>query len=199
MNRRIGLISSSIHLCAAIGFVLCLIIGVSFGNYLLGMVLALSFLPLTCAYSAFSKTENKAASLIAIAFACVYAVIILLVYYANVTTVLLDELSPQARQIISTHEFGLFFNYDLLGYGIMSLSAFFTGVTIEINGGKNIWLKRLLLIHGVFVVAAVIPMLGLFSSDSPQSSNIGQIIQSIWCLYFSAIDILSFAYFSKQV
>ncbi len=199
MNRRIGVTSSAIHLCSALGFVLCLIIGSSFGNYLSGMALALSFIPLICSFSSYSKVENKTASFIAIAFACIYVTLILLVYYANVTTVRLDSLTQQAYQMISTQEFGLFFNYDLLGYGIMSLSAFFIGLTIESSTKEGVWLRRLLLSHGVFFISSfLIPLLGLFSVDSPQSSNIGQIIQSVWCIYFSAIDILSLAYFSKQ-
>ncbi len=199
MNRKIGVISSVIHLCAVLGFVLCLIIGSSFGNYLFGMFIALSFIPLICTFSIYSKTENKVASYIAIAFASIYAVLILLVYFANVTTVRLDSLNQQANQMISTREFGLFFNYDLLGYGIMSLSAFFIGLAIECNTKSETWLKRLLLIHGVFFVSSfILPMLGLFSADLQQSSNIGPIIQSFWCIYFSAIDVLSFIYFKKQ-
>ena len=199
MNQKIGAMSSAIHLCAALGFVLCLIVGSSFGNYLFGMALALCFIPLICAFSSYNEEKNRAASLIAIAFACIYAVMILLVYYANVTAVRLDSLNQQALKIISTQEFGLFFSYDLLGYGIMSLAAFFTGLTIKASTKKDLLLRRLLLIHGVFFVSSfIIPLLGLFSSDSQQSSNIGQIIQSVWCIYFSVIDVLSLAYFARQ-
>lgn len=200
MNRKTGMFSSAIHLCAAIGFVLCLIVGSSFGNYLFGIFIALSFIPLICAYATFSKTENKVASYIAMIFAGIYVVLILLVYFANVTSVRLDSLNQQATQIISTQNFGLFFNYDLLGYGVMSLSAFFIGLTIEGNTKINRCLKWLLLIHGVFFVSSfLIPMLGLFSPDAQQSNTVGPIIQSFWCIYFSSIDILSFVYFSKKV
>lgn len=199
MNRKIGMISSAIHLCSALGFVLCLLIGSSFGNYLFGMFTALSFIPLMCAFSIYCRSDNRASSYIAMAFACIYTVIILLVYYANVTTVRLDSLNRQAYQMISTQEFGLFFNYDLLGYGIMSLAAFFAGLTIEGSTKSQVWLKRLLLIHGLFFVSSLlIPMLGLFSSDSRQSARIGPIIQAFWCIYFSAVDLLSFRYFKMQ-
>lgn len=200
MNRNIGMISSATHLCSALGFVLCLIFGSSFGNYLFGILMALSFIPLICTFSIYSKSENRAASHIAMSFACIYAVLILLVYFANVTTVRLDSLNQQAFQIISTQEFGLFFNYDLLGYGMMSLSAFFAGLTIECCTKSSIWLKRLLLAHGLFFISSlVIPMLGLFSTDLQQSGTIGPMIQSFWCVCFSAIDLLSLIYFKKQI
>jgi len=190
------MISSITHLCAAVGFVLCLIIGSSFGNYLFGMFMALSFIPLICAFATYCKPENKAAGYIALLFAGIYACMILLVYFANVTAVRLDSLNQQATQILSTQKFGLFFAYDLLGYGIMSLSALFIGFTIE----GNKWLKHLLLAHGVFFISSfIIPILGLFSADMQLSSKIGPMIQSVWCIYFSFIDILSFIYFKKQV
>lgn len=199
MNRKIGMYSSIIHLCAAIGFVLCLIMGSSFGNYLFGIFIALSFIPLICAYAVYSKPQNKAGSYIAMVFACIYAAIIVLVYFANVTSVRLDSLSQQALQIISTQGFGLFFNYDLLGYGVMSLSAFFTGLTIEGNTKRVKCLKYLLLAHGVFFISSFfIPLLGLFATNTQQSNMIGPLIQSFWCLYFSFIDVLSFGYFRNK-
>ncbi len=73
--------------------------GSSFGNYLFGIFIALSFIPLICAYAVYSKPQNKACSYIAMVFACIYAAIIVLVYFANVTSVRLDSLSQQALQI----------------------------------------------------------------------------------------------------
>ncbi len=199
MNRKIGMYSSIMHLCAAIGFVFCLIINSSFGNYLFGIFIALSFVLLISAYALYCKPENKAAAYAAMIFACIYAVIILLVYYANITSVRLDSLNQQANQIISTQKFGLFFNYDLLGYGVMSLSAFLVGLTIEGNIKSVKCLKCLLLIHGIFFISSfLIPLLGLFNTDTQQPNQIGPIIQSFWCIYFSFIDILSFIYFKKK-
>ncbi len=53
---------------------------------------------------------------VALIFAAVYCVIILLVYYAQTTSVWLDRLNEQAIQIINYSKSGLYFNYDLLGY-----------------------------------------------------------------------------------
>jgi uncharacterized integral membrane protein len=183
----------------AMGFVLCLIIGSSFGNYICGMFVAISFVPLICAYAVYSKPQDKAATYVAMIFACIYTVLILLVYFANVTSVRLDTLNQQAEQMLSTTQFGLFFNYDLLGYGVMSLAAFFVGLTIEVNTKSNKWLRSLLLAHGIFFISSfLIPLLGLFKTDMQGSKAIGPIIQSVWCLYFSIIDILSFGFFKQK-
>lgn len=64
-------------------------------------------------------------------FATIYAVLIVIVYFAQTTTVRLETLTPQASEILDFNKGGLIFNYDLLGYGFMALSTFFTGLTIE--------------------------------------------------------------------
>jgi len=89
--------------------------------------------------------------------------------------------------------------YDLLAYGVMSLSALFVGFTIEGNTKSQKWLRLLLLLHGVFFISSfVIPILGLFRADTQQSSQIGPMFQSFWCVYFSFIDVLAFSYFKNR-
>lgn len=76
--------------------------------------------------------DTKAAGLSGIAFAIIYVVLILLVYYAECTTIRLNQnLSQETLSIISYSYIGsLFFIYDLLGYGFMGLSTFFIGFII---------------------------------------------------------------------
>lgn len=202
MNRKIGLISSAIHLCSVVGFAFCLLVSANIGNYFFGMFIAFSFIPLISAFAMYSKSDNKAAAYTAMIFAGIYSVFILLVYFAQVTTVQLGLLNEQAAQIISSQKFGLFFNYDLLGYGIMALATFFAGLTIDGKTGSTKCLKLLLMIHGVFFISSfILPVSGVFSTDlsSEQSNKIGPMIQTFWCIYFSIIDIYSFLYFKRQI
>jgi hypothetical protein len=163
------------------------------------MFIAFSFIPMIVAFAIYSKPENKAAAYTAMIFAGIYAVFILLVYFAQVTTVRMSSLNEQAAQIISSQKFGLFFNYDLLGYGIMALSTFFIGLTIDGKSNGDKWLKWFLLIHGVFFVSSfILPVIGVFSTDIEQSNRIGPMIQTFWCIYFSTVGVLSFLYFKKK-
>ena len=87
------------------------------------------------------------------------------------------------------------FNYDQLGYGLMSLATFFAGLTIMPRTKADKWLKCLLMIHGVFFISClVMPMLGVFRADSP--AWIGVAVLEFWCLYFCPVSILSFMHFS---
>ena len=67
----------------------------------------------------------------AAAFSAVYAAIILVVYFTQLTTVRLAGLTEKARELLDFQQMGLFFSLDLLGYALMSLATFFAGLTVE--------------------------------------------------------------------
>lgn len=199
MNRKIGMYSSIINICCVVGFALCMLVGTNFGSFLVCMFIAFSFVPMMCAFANYTTQENKAAGYTSMIFSGIYAVLILLVYFAQVTTVRIDSLSQQTLQIIDYSKFGLFFNYDLLGYGLMALSTFFAGLTITPKIKSDKWLKWLLIIHGVFFISCfIMPMLGLFSTDMQGADWIGTAVLEFWCIYFIPVGILSFIHFKRK-
>lgn len=198
MNKKIGMYSSLINVLAVFSFSICMLIGSNFGSYLSSMFIAFSFVTIVCTYAYFSQEKSKVAGYTAIGFAIIYSTIILLVYFAQLTTVRLGELTHQASVLLDFQEFGLFFSYDLLGYALMALSTFFIGLTIETKSKSDKCLKVLLLTHGMFFVTClVMPMLGLFSTDMQGADWIGVAVLEFWCIYFIPIGILSFLHFSK--
>lgn len=196
MNKKIGMYSSIINLISVIGFSVSMLIGFPMGSYFSSMFIAFSFVPMICGYAYFSEKSCKLAGYIGAAFSVMYATIILLVYFAQLTTVRLNDLTGQAAMLLDFEQMGLIFNYDLLGYALMALATFFAGLTINTHLKADKWLKYLLIIHGMFFVSCLIsPMLGLFKADSPDWTGI--VILEFWCLYFCPISILSFLHFSK--
>ena len=199
MNRKIGIYSSVMNIAAVSGFALSMLIGTNFGSYFTSMFIAFSFVPMMCAFNSYGKTEHKAAGYTSMIFAGAYMVFILIVYFAQVTSVRLDGLQKEALQIIDYQYFGLFFNYDLLGYGLMALSTFFAGFTVDVKSKSDKWLKALLQIHGIFFISClVIPMLGMFSADMEGSDWIGTMALEFWCIYFIPVGILSLMYFLNK-
>jgi len=95
---------------------------------------------------------------------------------------------------------GLLFNYDLLGYGIMALSTFFVGLSIDAKTKADKWLKDMLMIHGIFFLGCLImPMTGIFKSMAGGSSSKGGVVAlEIWCLYFLPIGVLSTIHFWEK-
>lgn len=199
MNRKTGMYASLITLAGVWGFALCMIAGSDFGNFLSSMVIAWGFVPMVCSFAACGEKETKAMSYTAIAFATIYAVLVELVYFTQLTTVRLEVLNEQAAQILEYSKFGLLFNYDLLGYVFMALATFFIAFTINAQTKGDKWLKGLLLAHGIFAVTCVtMPMLGLFKANMHGGEWIGALVLEFWCLYFTPVCILSYLHFKKK-
>ena len=95
---------------------------------------------------------------------------------------------------------GLLFNYDLLGYGMMALSTFFLGLSMEPDGKADKWLRALLLIHGVFFLSCfVMPMTGMFIGlANSDGGNGGTVALLLWCAYFLPVGVLSYLHFRKK-
>lgn len=97
---------------------------------------------------------------------------------------------------------GLLFSYDLLGYGMMALSTFFTGLTIRPGNKKDKWLKCLMMIHGVFFFGCLLmPMTGILRDAMSEGGGRlgGTIALECWCAYFLPIGILSVLHFKNDM
>jgi len=200
MNKKIGLYSSIINVVSVAMFAIAMLIGSNFVSYISSMFIAFSFIPMICSYVHYCASDKKTAGYTALAFASIYAVFIFIVYFAQLTTVALENLNEDIINIIDYQKFSLFFNYNLFGYGIMALATFFIGLTIEPSNTANKWLKCLLIIHGIFFFCGlIIPMLGLFNSNTQGSDLIGTLILEFWCAYFIPIGILSFFNFKRKL
>lgn len=199
MNKKIGMIGSIINAITVLLFAIFMIIGFNFGSYFVCIFLSLSFVMMIAAFDNECKEDKKVASKIALALACIYSVLIIIVYFTQCTSVINDKLSKDALKILDYRYMGLMFNIDLLGYAIMALSTFFIGLTINVKNKKDKILKYLLLIYGIFFISCLImPMLGIFSGSDGSTSIGGVLALEVWCLYFLPIGILSFLHFRNN-
>lgn len=197
MNRRIGFISAAVNLAAVLGFALCMPFGWLFGCYFCSMFIAFGFVGMACAYAHYAVPERRVAGYAALAFAAMYATLILLVYFTQLTAVRTGGLTEQAAALLDFQQMGLFFSLDLLGYALMSLSTFFAGLTLCPCNRPGKWLKALLLIHGMFFFSCLLmPLLGVFQADSP--AFIGILVLEVWCAYFAPVSVLSLLHFRGQ-
>ena len=95
---------------------------------------------------------------------------------------------------------GLLFNYDLLGYGMMALSTFFTGLSFKAGSKADKWLKTLMMLHGVFFLSCFfMPMTGMFTNMSNgEAGQGGTVALLVWCVYFFPIGVLAYRHFKKM-
>jgi hypothetical protein len=199
MNRLIARIGTAIVTVTVLLFALCMIVDFTFGSYLVCMFLPLGYLMTAVGFQQESEQDRRVASTVGVVLAAVYATLILLVYYAQTTTVRTETLNEQAATVLDYRRGGLLFNYDLLGYGMMALSTFFIGLSMRAERKADKWLKALLLIHGVFFLSCfVLPMTGMLGAMADGGAgNGGTAALLCWCAYFLPIGILSFLHFRK--
>lgn len=199
MNRTIPQIGATVVTITVFLFAICLIANLPFGSYLVCMFLSLGYIMMAVGFQYESCEERKVSANVGVAFAVIYVVMILLVYYAQTTSVRLGCLNEQAIRILDFQRGGLLFNYDLLGYGMMALSTFFIGLSIEPDSKVDKWLKYLMILHGVFFIGCfIMPMTGIFTSmENGEAGNGGTIALLGWCVYFLPVGILACKHFQK--
>lgn len=200
MNKAIASIGAMIVSISVLLFAVCMLIQFNFGSYFVCMLLPIGYIMMTAGFCDESDEKHRVAANVGMAFAVIYAVMILLVYFAQTTAVRLGSLDEQAVKILDYSRGGLFFSYDLLGYGMMALSTFFVGLTIDAKNKADKWLKYLMIIHGIFFFGCfIMPMTGVFSSMSNGENSIGGVVAlEFWCAYFIPVGVLSMIHFSKE-
>ena len=200
LNRTVPKIGAAVVAVTVFLFAVCLIINFTFGSHLVCMFLPMGYIMMAAGFYHESADDRKAVSMIGVVFSAVYAVLILLVYFAQTTSVWLGGLSEEAMGILDFRRGGLIFNYDLLGYGMMALSTFFIGLAFQASSKEEKWLKYLMMIHGVFFPGCfIMPMAGVIKGmANGETSNGGVIALVCWCIYFLPIGILAYRHFGRQ-
>ena len=199
MNRQLAKIGAAVVTVTVFLFAVFILCHFNFGSYFVCMLLPIGYIMMAAGFQHESDEKTRVSANIGLILAAVYAVLILLVYDAQTTTVRLEELNEQAVRILNYAKGGLMFNYDLLGYGMMALSTFFIGLSIRAENKPDLWLKRLMLIHGVFFFSCfLMPMTGMFTGmANGEKGNGGDIALLFWCAYFLPIGVLAWKHFGK--
>ena len=197
LNKMIPKAGSAIVTVTVFLFALFLMINYSMGSFFVCIILPLGFIMMTAGLHNECENDRKVAADIGMVLAAVYCVFIMLVYFTQLTTVKNEQLTEQAAKLLTMGKLGLIFNFDLLGYGIMALSTFFTGLSMKARNKADRWLKALMMIHGVFYFSCTfLPMTGIFSKMSSDGDGLGGRLALVaWCVYFLPVGILSFLHF----
>ena len=200
MNKMISKAGSAIVTVTVFLFAIFLIFDWSMGSYFVCLILPIGFIIMTAGLQNECEADRKVAANIGLILAAVYSTFIMLVYFSQLTTVHNEQLNEQAAKLLEFDKYGLIFNYDLLGYGVMALSTFFTGLAIKPKKKADKWLRALLMIHGVFYFSCTfMPITGIFARMSSGGDGIGgRLALVIWCVYFLPIGILSFLHFDSR-
>jgi len=201
-NEKLGQVSAWVTAVATILFGLFMILpdkelsGIL--SYAVCIVLSFGYLGLTCAFAVTAKQESKASAYFGMALAAVYAVFINLVYYSQITTVIYETAAVDVLEAITYQPGSWMFNLDLFGYGVMSLSTFFIGLSVIAQTRAEKWMRGLMLSAGVFALFSIVmPTLNLFSDEG--SDIYGILALEFWCAYFAPVMVLAARYFKRRI
>ncbi len=202
MNRKIGFISSIVIGSAVAIFLICLIAAlfnrISFTenlSYGVCAILSWGWVATAVVYSCYAKKERSAAAKIGVCTGVIYSTIISIVYFTQLSTVLYKSVDEKILQAFSFSAAGSWiFNLDLLGYGLLSISTFFIGLSLHADNKIDKALKFLLILHGIFFVCMFVPILPLPASNQ---GNGGTVALICWCLFFLPICVLSALHYKK--
>lgn len=160
-------------------------------------LLSWSFVILACAFYIAAAPDRKIFGLSGLSFAIIYAVLINIVYYSQLTVVRLNLLSEPVLAAVRFQPGSLFFAFDLLGYGLMALSTLLLAFSLSTLTPSGIWLKRLFIFHGFFAAPSIIfPLLRISLSTTPNNGlSPGTIALLAWCAIFIPIMLVSARYF----
>jgi hypothetical protein len=198
LNRNVGLWSSVAVTASVVLFASCMIVGQDYGAYAMSMFIAWGYLLMVCSFSAASRATEAVAAQAGVAFGVLYAGFVTTVYFVQLTTVLHQSAGADILKVLTYRELGsLMFNLDLLGYGLMSISTFFIGLTVISSNATSRWLRWLLIVHGVFAPMCVaLPIIDVFTA-MPRSSGdaTGIAVLLFWCAYFTPVGVLAIRHF----
>ena len=138
MNRKIGFIASIVIGSAVTIFMICLLIALFAQNaftenlsYGVCTILSWGWVATAVAYACYAKNETAAAK-IGVCTSVMYSTVISIVYFTQLTTVLYKSVDEKILQAFSFSASGSWlFNLDLLGYGLLSISTVFIGLTLQ--------------------------------------------------------------------
>ncbi len=200
LNKMISKAGSAIVTVTVFLFAIFLLIDFSMSSYFVCLILPVGFIMMTAGLQNECEGDRKVSANIGLILSAVYGTFIMLVYYSQLTTVHNEQLNEQAAKLLEFNKFGLIFNYDLLGYGVMALSTFFTGLSLKPGSKTDKWLKALLIIHGVFYFSCTfMPITGMFARMSSGGDGLGGRLALVaWCVYFLPVGILSYLHFRKS-
>jgi hypothetical protein len=200
---KLGMLTSILSLLFALGFIIAAVLdalnllGVKGGPLSLfclmfpSFFLPFSFIMLVACLYSIAENGSKIFALIGLSLSIIYATLIVIVYYTQLTLIIPNQLNGTIQNVtpflfIPSNSF--LFGLDVLGYGIMNLATLFLAFTFN-NTKIEKSIKIFLFINGILFpsnfLTAVFPQALYF--DFP------------WIITFPLSMILLTIYFRKKI
>lgn len=161
------------------------------------LFLSISVVIMIISMKTFIPPEKEVFVNCAAAFGIMYALLVSLVYYTQISIVLKGTLSNELLKIVSDSPGTVFFYIDMFGYCFLCIATLFMALAIS---RRDILFRVFLLIHSaLFVPTFLLPFLPVsFSTSETSGSTSGNFVLVAWCVIFIPVCLLLTRYFIKQ-
>lgn len=170
-------------------------------QFIVCFILAVSFVVVANSLYSNAAEEVKIWGRIAVSFSVMYAVLICLVYYSQLTVIHLGLVPIDSLPLINFTPGAWLFAIDMLGYTFLALSTLAASFLFGRKGLERP-IKFLLIIHGALAIpVSLFPALPLFgTAQAVQSASLGGAFALLaWCLVFAPVCFLLARFFTKIV
>ncbi len=171
----------------------------AYASYLVCFMLAPVFLVMMSSIHAHSLPEGRFWSQLGVSLAVIYAVLIAITYYTQLTVVRVNSLglAPEILEAFTYTPGSFIFSLNMLGYGFMCLALLVTHRALP-RKGLGTWLRRLFLLNGVFFLPTwLFPALSL-GAPGPDMDSFGVMALILWCFLFIPLAALLTAWFRQM-
>jgi hypothetical protein len=170
-------------------------------SYTASLVPAPAFVAMMASIHLQAPNEKRVWSLVGLAFAVIYAVMVTITYYVQLNVVRANPLglSPDVIDALSFTPGSMLFAVDMLGYTFMTLATL-VAAPVFFGSRLALWIRRWFILHGLLVVPTVLSAPVMFQGPpDPTADNVGALVLIGWCLIFVPLSVLVAIYFRRSM
>jgi hypothetical protein len=200
--HRLGYWSALLTVVWVLLFTLSLVIGLmgpstAMFSYLVCLLLAPSFVVMMAGIHYQAPAEKRIWSHLGLTFAEIYAVLIVIVYYVQLTAV--RNGSAEALRPFTYAPGTVWFALDMLGYVFMCLATWFAAPVF--NGADRLsrWIRGFFILHGILAISTFLVPVFMKENPGAPAGNGGVYALLAWCVIYVPLALLVARYFGRAM
>lgn len=191
--KHLGIVTSAMAALFTVLFCLFLVLDNKMVYFTTCLLLSLSVLMMVISMRTFIPLERRVLIDCAVAFSILYAMMVGMVYYTQISVVLKGTLDDRQLMIVSDEPGTVFFYLDMFGYCFLCMATLFMAFAIE---KKYRFLKVFLMINGCIVIPTF--LLPFMPITYGPDNVFGVLILVVWGIIFTPLCGLLTKYFLHQ-
>jgi hypothetical protein len=169
-------------------------------SFAVALLLAPAFVAMMVAIAVHASPERRAWGQLGASFAAIYAVMVTITYYLQLTVVRTgdDRFSAEALRLLEFSPGSALFALDMLGYGFMTLATL-AAAPVFVGPGLARWLRIWFFAHGLLVVPTVLAPMTMGGGAPGSSDLVGSLVLIGWSVFFLPLAGMVAIYFARQL